>query len=47
MVCLLLSLRLLRQHRGWLEENFSEVSRLWRRWLRWLLLLAVVSGQWL
>ena len=47
MVYLLLSLRLLRQHRGWLEENFSEVSRLWRRWLCWLLLLAVVSGQWL
>lgn len=48
MVYLLLSLRLLRQHRGWLEENFSEVSRRRRRWLRWLLLLlAVVSGQWL
>ena len=48
MVYLLLSLRLLRQYGRWLEDNFSEVSRLRLRWLRWLLLLlAVVSGQWL
>ena len=45
---LLLSLRLLRQYGRWLEDNFSEVSRLRLRWLRWLLvLLALVSGQWL
>ncbi|GAA3988900.1 AraC family transcriptional regulator [Hymenobacter antarcticus] len=45
---LFLSLRLLRQYGRWLEDNFSEVSRLRLRWLRWLLvLLAVVSGQWL
>ncbi|HEX8659460.1 MAG TPA: AraC family transcriptional regulator [Hymenobacter sp.] len=45
---LFLSLRLLRQYRRWLENNFSEVSRLRLRWLRWLLvLLAVVSAQWL
>ncbi|UOQ99355.1 AraC family transcriptional regulator [Hymenobacter sp. 5317J-9] len=48
MVYLFLSLRLLRQYSRWLEDNFSEVSRLRLRWLRWLLvLLAVVSGQWL
>lgn len=48
MVYLLLSLRRLRQYSGWLEDNFSEVSRLRLRWLRWLLLLlAIVSGQWL
>ena len=48
MVYLVLSLRLLRQYSRWLEDNFSELSRLRLRWLRWLLvLLAVVSGQWL
>ena len=48
MAYLLLSLRLLRQYGRWLEDNFSEVSRLRLRWLRWLLLLlAAVSGQWL
>jgi AraC-like DNA-binding protein len=48
MVYLFLSLRLLRQYSRWLEDNFSEVSRLRLRWLRWLLvLLGVVSGQWL
>ena len=48
MVYLFFSLRLLRQYRRWLLDNFSEVSRLRLRWLRWLLLLlAVVSGQWL
>jgi len=45
---LLLSLRRLRGYGRWLEDNFSEVSRLRLRWLRWLLLLlALVSGQWL
>ncbi|WP_179197836.1 helix-turn-helix domain-containing protein [Hymenobacter crusticola] len=45
---LFLSLHLLRQYSYWLEDNFSEVSRLRLRWLRWLLmLLAFVSGQWL
>ncbi|WP_046246805.1 helix-turn-helix domain-containing protein [Hymenobacter terrenus] len=45
---LFLSLRLLRQYGRWLEDNFSEASRLRLRWLRWLLvLLAVVSVQWL
>lgn len=48
MVYLLLSLRLLRGYGRWLEDNFSEVSRLRLRWLRaLLLLLALVSGQWL
>ena len=48
MVYLFVSLRLLRQYGRWLEDNFSEVSRLRLRWLRWLLvLLALVSGQWL
>ncbi|WP_310397353.1 AraC family transcriptional regulator [Hymenobacter sp.] len=48
MVYLFLSLRLLRGYGRWLEDNFSEVSRLRLRWLRWLLLLlALVSGQWL
>ncbi|SFQ72094.1 helix-turn-helix domain-containing protein [Hymenobacter arizonensis] len=48
MVYLFLSLRLLRQYGRWLEDNFSEVSRLRLRWLRWLLvLLGLVSGQWL
>ena len=48
MVYLGLSLRVLRGYGRWLEDNFSEVSRLRLRWLRWLLvLLAVVSGQWL
>ncbi len=48
MVYLWLSLRVLRDYSRWLEDNFSEVSRLRLRWLRWLLvLLAVVSGQWL
>ncbi|MBF9220162.1 helix-turn-helix domain-containing protein [Hymenobacter ruricola] len=48
MAYLFLSLRLLRQYGRWLEDNFSEVSRLRLRWLRWLLvLLALVSGQWL
>lgn len=48
MVYLVLSLRLLRQYGRWLEDNFSEVSRLRLRWLRWLLvLLALVSVQWL
>ncbi|MBF9238114.1 helix-turn-helix domain-containing protein [Hymenobacter sp. BT683] len=48
MAYLFLSLRLLRGYGRWLEDNFSEVSRLRLRWLRWLLvLLAVVSGQWL
>ena len=45
-VYLLLSLRLLRQYRRWLPENFSEVSQLRLLWLRTLLVLvAVVSGQ--
>ncbi|OGX88410.1 hypothetical protein BEN47_08665 [Hymenobacter lapidarius] len=48
MAYLWLSLRVLRGYGRWLEDNFSEVSRLRLRWLRWLLvLLAVVSGQWL
>jgi len=48
MVYLWLSMRWLRRYSRWLEDNFSEVSRLRLRWLRWLLLLlAVVSGQWL
>ncbi|MDO7854378.1 helix-turn-helix domain-containing protein [Hymenobacter convexus] len=48
MVYLFLSLRLLRHYSRWLEDNFSEVSRLRLRWLRWLLvLLGVVSVQWL
>ena len=47
-VYLVLSLRLLRQYRRWLLDNFSEVSELRLRWLRVLLVLvAVVSGQWL
>lgn len=47
-VYLALSLRLLRQYRRWLVDNFSEVSQLRLRWLRTLLLaVAVVSGQWL
>ena len=48
MTYLFLSLRLLRKYGRWLEDNFSEASRLRLRWLRWLLvLLVVVSGQWL
>jgi AraC-like DNA-binding protein len=48
MVYLFLSLRLLRHYGRWLEDNFSEVSRLRLRWLRWLLvLLGAVSVQWL
>ncbi|MBJ6110245.1 helix-turn-helix domain-containing protein [Hymenobacter sp. BT523] len=45
MVYLFLSLRRLRHYSHWLEDNFSEVSRLRLRWL--LVLLGVVSGQWL
>ncbi|MBD2769490.1 helix-turn-helix domain-containing protein [Hymenobacter sp. BT664] len=45
MAYLVLSLGRLRQYGRWLEDNFSEVSRLRLRWL--LVLLAVVSGQWL
>lgn len=45
---LVLSLRLLRQYRRWLADNFSDILALRLRWLRWLLmLLAVVSAQWL
>ncbi|KAA9338198.1 helix-turn-helix transcriptional regulator [Hymenobacter busanensis] len=48
MVYLLLSLRLLRRYGRYLNDNFSETSRLRLRWLRVLLLaLAVVSAQWL
>ncbi|MCC3157474.1 helix-turn-helix domain-containing protein [Hymenobacter sp. 15J16-1T3B] len=48
MVYLALSLRLLRQYRRYLDDNFSETSQLRLRWLRVLLvLLAVVSAQWL
>lgn len=43
-----LSLRLLRRFGRYLDDNFSETSRLRLRWLRVLLvLLAVVSAQWL
>ncbi|MBC6990391.1 helix-turn-helix domain-containing protein [Hymenobacter sp. BT491] len=43
-----LSLRLLRQYRRWLADNFSETSQLRLQWLRVLLIaLAVVSAQWL
>ncbi|HEX8426750.1 AraC family transcriptional regulator [Hymenobacter sp.] len=45
---LVLSLRLLRQYRRWLLDNFSETSQLRLQWLRTLLVLvAVVSVQWL
>ncbi|TGE23087.1 helix-turn-helix domain-containing protein [Hymenobacter metallicola] len=44
---LVLSLRLLRQYRRWLVDNFSEVSQLRLQWLGTLLVLvAVVSAQW-
>ncbi|MBO0358851.1 helix-turn-helix domain-containing protein [Hymenobacter sp. BT186] len=45
---LVLSLRLLREYRRWLLNNFSEVSQLRLLWLRTLLVLVgVVSAQWL
>lgn len=48
MLYLALSLRLLRRFGRYLDDNFSETSRLRLRWLRVLLvLLAVVSAQWL
>lgn len=44
---LIASLRLLRHYSRYVEENFSETSRLTLRWLQLLLLiLAVVCGQW-
>lgn len=47
LVYLILSLRLLRKYGRYVQENFSETSRLTLRWLRVLLLiLAVVCGQW-
>ena len=47
-VYLVLSLRLLREYRRWLLNNFSEVSQLRLLWLRTLLVLVgVVSVQWL
>ena len=47
LVYLILSLRLLRKYNRYVQENFSETSRLTLRWLRVLLLiLAVVCGQW-
>lgn len=47
LVYLILSLRLLRKYSRYVQENFSETSRLTLRWLRVLLLiLAVVCGQW-
>lgn len=47
-VYLVLSLRLLRQYRRWLLDNFSETSQLRLLWLRTLLVLvAVVNVQWL
>ncbi|MDF7813681.1 AraC family transcriptional regulator [Hymenobacter sp. YC55] len=47
-IYLVLSLRLLRQYRRWLLDNFSETSQLRLLWLRTLLVLvAVVSVQWL
>jgi len=47
LVYLVLSLRLLRKYGRYVQENFSETSRLTLRWLRVLLLiLAVVCGQW-
>lgn len=47
-VYLVLSLRLLREYRRWLLNNFSEVSQLRLLWLRTLLVLVgVVSAQWL
>ncbi|UOQ65162.1 helix-turn-helix domain-containing protein [Hymenobacter volaticus] len=47
-IYLVLSLRLLRQYRRWLLDNFSETSQLRLLWLRTLLVLvAVVNVQWL
>ncbi|AUD00375.1 helix-turn-helix domain-containing protein [Spirosoma pollinicola] len=47
LVYLLLSLRLLQKYSRYVQENFSETSRLTLRWLRVLLLiLAVICGQW-
>ena len=47
LVYLILSLRLLKKYSRYVQENFSETSRLTLRWLRVLLLiLAVVCGQW-
>lgn len=46
-VYLILSLRLLQKYGRYVQENFSETSRLTLRWLRGLLLiLAIVCGQW-
>ncbi len=47
LVYLILSLRLLQKYSHYVQENFSETSRLTLRWLRVLLLiLAVICGQW-
>jgi AraC-like DNA-binding protein len=47
LVYLGLSLRLLQHYGRYVEENFSETSRLTLRWLRvLLLLLVIVTGQW-